>query len=44
MNGEVPLLELSSLTVKRGKSTVLNSVDLQIVSGDVVILVGENGA
>lgn len=44
VNSEVPLLELSSLTVKRGKSTVLNSVDLQIISGDVVVLVGENGA
>ncbi len=44
MSGEAPLLELSSLTVKRGKSTVLDSVDLQVSSGDVVVLVGENGS
>ena len=44
MSDEAPLLELSSLTVKRGKSTVLDSVDLQVTSGDVVVLVGENGS
>ncbi|HIG20125.1 MAG TPA: ATP-binding cassette domain-containing protein [Candidatus Poseidoniales archaeon] len=44
MSGEAPLLELSSLTVKRGKSTVLDSVDLQVSSGDVIVLVGENGS
>jgi ABC-type multidrug transport system ATPase subunit len=30
--------------VKRGKSTVLDSVDLQVSSGDVIVLVGENGS
>ncbi len=44
MSGNAPLLELSSLTVKRGKSTVLDSVDLQVSSGDVIVLVGENGS
>ena len=44
MSGEVPLLELSSLTVKRGKATVLNSIDLQVSSGDIAVLVGENGS
>ncbi len=44
MSGNAPLLELSSLTVKRGKLTVLDSVDLQVSSGDVIVLVGENGS
>jgi len=44
MSGEAPLLELSSLTVKRGKSTVLESIDLTVSSGEVVVLIGENGS
>ncbi len=44
MSGDAPLLELSSLTVKRGKSTVLKSIDLRVSSGEVVVLVGENGS
>ncbi len=44
MSGEGPLLEMSSLSVKRGKSTVLKSIDLQVDSGDIAVLKGENGS
>jgi ABC-type multidrug transport system ATPase subunit len=44
MSSDAPLLELASITVRRGKTTVLESVDLAVQSGDVVVLVGENGA
>lgn len=44
MADETPLLELSAISVRRGRSNVLNSVDLTVSSGDVVLLLGENGS
>ena len=37
------LLELSSVSVRRGRVSVLNSIDLKVSSGEIVILIGENG-
>jgi ABC-type multidrug transport system ATPase subunit len=44
MSGDAPLLELAGITVRRGKTTVLESIDLIVESGEIIILVGENGA
>ncbi|HJM19690.1 MAG TPA: ATP-binding cassette domain-containing protein [Candidatus Thalassarchaeaceae archaeon] len=44
MPDDVPLLELSSISVRRGRVNVLNSIDLKISSGEVVLLIGENGS
>ncbi|MDP7043429.1 MAG: ATP-binding cassette domain-containing protein [Candidatus Thalassarchaeaceae archaeon] len=44
MPDDTPLLELSSISVRRGRVNVLNSIDLEVSSGDVVLLVGENGS
>ena len=44
MSSDAPLLGLSGITVRRGKSTVLDSVDLVVKNGEIIILTGENGA
>jgi ABC-type multidrug transport system ATPase subunit len=44
MPDDTPLLELSSISVRRGRVNVLNSINLKVSSGDVVLLVGENGS
>ena len=44
MADDLALLELSSLSVRRGRNMVLNSIDLKISSGEIVILIGENGS
>ena len=41
---DAPLLQLSGLSVRRGMRTVLRRVDLEVSSGEVVLLVGENGS
>ena len=41
---DAPLLRLSGLSVRRGMRTVLTRVDLEVASGEVVLLVGENGS
>ena len=44
MADDLRLLEFSSISVRRGRVSVLNSIDLKVSSGEIVLLVGENGS
>lgn len=44
MAATTPLLRVSGISVRRGSRQVLEEVDLEVVRGEVVLLVGENGA
>ncbi len=41
---ETPLIEVTGLTVRRGRTDVLHGVDLEVDAGDFVAIVGANGA
>ena len=44
IRGDVALLQVEGLTVRRGTRTVFEDIQLNVDSGDCVILTGENGS
>ena len=44
MSGQQPLLELKGVFKRFGAVTALNGVDFHVASGEVMALVGDNGA